>query len=92
MSNIGQPECATQNRAIALFRDERAYRYLGDWTDRPNNSNIEDALLTAARLQPGADQPGARPAGHQGTPKVRVSILLRYENNADSGPWSVGRL
>ena len=44
---IGQPERATQNRVIALFRDELGYRYLGDKTDLPNNSNIEEALLTA---------------------------------------------
>ena len=47
MLDIGQPERATQQRVIALFRDELRYRYLGDWTDRPNNCNIEEALLTA---------------------------------------------
>ena len=47
MSNIGQPERATQKRVIALFRDELQYRYLGDWTDRDGNSNIEARLLTA---------------------------------------------
>jgi len=47
MPDIGQPERATQNRVIALFRDELNYRYLGDWTDRTGNSNIEDGLLTA---------------------------------------------
>jgi type I site-specific restriction-modification system R (restriction) subunit len=47
MSGIGQPERATQNRVIALFRDELGYRYLGDWSDRVGNSNIEEALLTA---------------------------------------------
>ena len=45
--NIGQSERATQNRVIALFRDEMGYRYLGDWTDRKGNSNIEEKLLTA---------------------------------------------
>jgi type I restriction enzyme R subunit len=44
--NIGQPERATQNRVIALFREELGYRYLGDWTHREGNSNIEEALLT----------------------------------------------
>jgi type I restriction enzyme R subunit len=47
MTSIGQPERATQNRVIALFRDELSYRYLGDWTDSDNNSNIEEGLLTA---------------------------------------------
>ncbi|GAB7025252.1 type I restriction endonuclease subunit R [Geotalea toluenoxydans] len=47
MTTIGQPERLTQNRVIALFRDELGYRYLGDKTDLPNNSNIEEALLTA---------------------------------------------
>ncbi|MBX3340707.1 MAG: type I restriction endonuclease subunit R [Nitrospira sp.] len=46
MSAVGQPERATQNRIIALFRDELGYRYLGDWTDRESNSNIEEGLLT----------------------------------------------
>jgi type I restriction enzyme, R subunit len=44
---IGLPERVTQNRVIALFRDELGYRTLGDWTDRANNSNVEVALLTA---------------------------------------------
>ncbi|NTU42964.1 MAG: type I restriction endonuclease subunit R, partial [Nitrospirales bacterium] len=47
MNPIGQPERATQNRVIALFCDELGYRYLGDWTDREGNSNIEEGLLTA---------------------------------------------
>jgi type I restriction enzyme, R subunit len=47
MSIIGQPERATQNRVIALFRDELHYRYLGDWIDRAGNSNIEEGLLSA---------------------------------------------
>ena len=47
MSSIGKPERATQNRVIALFRDELGYRYLGDWTDRDGNSNIEEELLSA---------------------------------------------
>ena len=47
MSGIGQPERATQSRVITLFRDELGYRYLGDWSNRPANSNIQEDLLTA---------------------------------------------
>src|SRR4029077_13608512 len=46
MSTVGQPERTTQNRVIALFRDDLGYRYLGDWTDREGNSNIEDVILS----------------------------------------------
>jgi type I restriction enzyme, R subunit len=45
--SIGQPERATQNRIIKLFHDELGYRYLGDWSDRSSNSNIEEGLLSA---------------------------------------------
>ncbi|MCH6256545.1 HsdR family type I site-specific deoxyribonuclease [Puniceicoccaceae bacterium K14] len=46
MTNIGKPERATQNRVIALFRDELDYDYLGNWEEREGNSNIEEELLT----------------------------------------------
>jgi type I restriction enzyme R subunit len=46
MNEVGKPERVTQNRIIALFRDELKYRYLGDWTDREDNSNIEERLLS----------------------------------------------
>jgi type I restriction enzyme R subunit len=42
---IGKPERVTQNRLIALFRDELGYRFLGNWSDRAGNSNIEEGLL-----------------------------------------------
>ena len=44
--DIARPERETQNRIIKLFREELDYRYLGDWTDRAGNSNIEEGLLT----------------------------------------------
>jgi type I restriction enzyme R subunit len=47
MSTVGQPERSTQNRVIAVLRDELGYRFLGDWTDRDRNSNIEEDLLLA---------------------------------------------
>ena len=34
MSSVGQIEKKTQARVVKLFRDQLAYDYLGDWTDR----------------------------------------------------------
>lgn len=47
MPPIGQPERATQDRVLALFRDELDWRYLGDWSDREGNANIEEGLLAS---------------------------------------------
>jgi type I restriction enzyme R subunit len=46
MSKVGQIERLTQNRTVKLFTQELDYTYLGNWEDRPNNSNIEEELLT----------------------------------------------
>ncbi len=44
MSDIGKSERATQDRVIALFRDQLDYRFMGDWSDRANHQ-IEERLL-----------------------------------------------
>jgi len=46
MSTVGQRERATQERVIRLFQDHLNYAYLGNWTDRGNNRNIEQGLLS----------------------------------------------
>lgn len=44
---VTKPERATQNRVVkTLFQDQLGYHYLGDWEDRPNNSNVEETRLT----------------------------------------------
>jgi type I restriction enzyme, R subunit len=53
MATIGQPERATQDRVIALFRDGLQYRYLGNRIDRPDNSNVEAGELQANLLRRG---------------------------------------
>ena len=45
MSTVGQREILTQRRVVAFFQDALGFAYLGHWQDRPDNSNIEDALL-----------------------------------------------
>lgn len=47
MSEVGQIERITQNRVVKLFKDELHYTYLGNWEERPNNSNIEEEYLIA---------------------------------------------
>jgi type I restriction enzyme R subunit len=47
MTPIALPERATQERIIALFRDQLGYRYLGNWIDRADNRNIEHDIPSA---------------------------------------------
>ncbi|MEW4569501.1 HsdR family type I site-specific deoxyribonuclease [Tautonia sp. JC769] len=77
MSTIGQPERATQNRVIALFRDELGYRYLGDWSDRDGNSNVEEGLLTAFLAKSGY------------SPAQIGAALYRLRTEADNGSRSL---
>ena len=44
MSTIGQKERATQNRVIKVLK-KLGYTYLGNWEERLDNSNIEEAYL-----------------------------------------------
>lgn len=53
MSTIVKPERETQNRVVALFRDALNYRYLGNRSDRTDNSNIDEQLLSAHLVQSG---------------------------------------
>ncbi|PIK13547.1 HsdR family type I site-specific deoxyribonuclease [Halobacteriovorax sp. JY17] len=43
--DIGELERETQDRVVKLFKNELDFEYLGDWQDRPNNSNIEEEYL-----------------------------------------------
>src|SRR5256714_14604126 len=45
MSTVGQIERKTQERVIKLLHDTLGYDYLGDWSDREGNRNIESKLL-----------------------------------------------
>ncbi len=46
MSAIGKLERETQNRVTALFQKELGYRYLGNWEEREENSNLEEEILS----------------------------------------------
>ncbi len=46
MDAVGKAERVTQRRIVTLFREELGYRYLGEWSEREGNSNIEEVILT----------------------------------------------
>jgi type I restriction enzyme R subunit len=56
MSTIGQRERATQNRVVKLFQNQLGYAYYGDWQDRADNSNIEQAYLRSWLSKQGVDE------------------------------------
>uniref|UniRef100_UPI0040494290 type I restriction endonuclease subunit R n=1 Tax=Flavobacterium sp. TaxID=239 RepID=UPI0040494290 len=45
MNNIGKSERETQNRIVALFKNELDYTYLGNWEDQQRTQPIEENLL-----------------------------------------------
>ena len=45
MSTVGQAERRTQARVVDLFRETLGYEYLGNWSKRAGNANIEVGLL-----------------------------------------------
>ncbi|MXX07863.1 MAG: HsdR family type I site-specific deoxyribonuclease [Gammaproteobacteria bacterium] len=67
MTTVGEREIETQRRVVRFFQDALGYGYLGDWTDRPGNANIEQDILSSwLRLQ-----------GHNDRITSRVIELLR---------------
>ena len=57
MNNIGDRELPTQKRVIQLLSSkEMGYRYLGNWEERVNNSNIEEDILFAWLQHRGYDE------------------------------------
>ncbi len=82
MTTIGKPERVTQNRVVALFRDELGYRHLGDRSDRHNNSNIDEDLLAAYLTR----------AGYPSDKIRRAIYLLRTEaDNANRNLYDNNR-
>ena len=53
MTTVGQIERITQNRVVELFQDQLGYRYLGNWEDREDNSNIEENILRQYLIKKG---------------------------------------
>ncbi len=54
--DIGMKERQTQARVVALFRETLGYDYLGDWSERAGNANIEPTLLAAWLAKQGVSE------------------------------------
>jgi type I restriction enzyme, R subunit len=67
--SVGKSEKNTQDRVIELFHKELGYRFLGNWTDRVGNSNIEESLLA----------PWLTKSGYSTDQISRAIYLLRTE-------------
>lgn len=81
MTVVGQPERATQNRIIGLFRDRLEWRYLGDWSEREGNSNIEESLLAAWLAKRGHSEEQVSTALHRLRTEANNYNRTLYGNN-----------
>lgn len=55
MSTVGQIEKATQQRVVRLFQETLGYDYLGNWSDRVGNRNIDTNLARSFLQKQGYD-------------------------------------
>ncbi len=81
MNDISKPERVTQNRVMALFRDELKYHGLGDWSDRDNNRQIEDGLLSDWLTRRGCSPAQIGVALHKLHTEADNPSRTLYENN-----------
>ena len=81
MSIIGTAERVTQDRVIALFKDELGYRKLGDWTDRAGNSNIDEPLLSKYLSDQGYSSADVSRAVHRLRTEANNPSRSLYDNN-----------
>ncbi|MCB9169980.1 MAG: HsdR family type I site-specific deoxyribonuclease [Flavobacteriales bacterium] len=81
MSDVGKPERETQNRAVALFRDQLKYAYLGNWEERPNNSSVEPELVTAYLEKAGYSAAHIKRALEKLTNEADNPTRSLYDNN-----------
>lgn len=80
MNTVGPPERATQDRVIALFRDELGYRFVGNRADQ-TNSNIDEMVLTDWLSKRGGTDPQVNAALHRLRAEADNHNRTLYQNN-----------
>lgn len=81
MSDVRKAEKITQRRVIELFQDRLDYTFLGDWSDRPDNSNIEEKYLSAYLVRRGYTEAQISAALHRLRVEATNSSRSLYANN-----------
>lgn len=81
MNEIGKTERDTQRRLIKLFRDELTYKYLGDWKERNDNSNIEEGLLADYLEEAGYSSAAISSATYKLNSRATDTNKSLYERN-----------
>ncbi len=81
MNDVLKAERVTQRRVIELFREQLDYAFLGDWTDRPDNSNIEETYLTGWLERRGYTQTQISAALHRLRVEATNTSRSLYANN-----------
>lgn len=82
MPSVGQIERLTQERIVELFQNQLDYRYLGNWEERENNSNIEEDILRKYLAGRGYSQILIGKAIHE---------LTRAATNQSKSPYDVNK-
>lgn len=81
MNQKQKTERETQNRVIKLFQNELGYTYLGDWTDRPENCNVEESILTHWLIENGYEESLINKALHVIRNTIGNKSFSLYEAN-----------
>ncbi|NEX19767.1 type I restriction endonuclease subunit R [Thiorhodococcus mannitoliphagus] len=81
MSTVGQIEKKAQARVVALFQERLKYTYLGNWSDRPGNANIEPERLTAWLRDQGIADGLIRRAVHEFQRTATDTSKTLYDRN-----------
>ena len=81
MSPVGSAERDTQDRVISLFKNDLGYEYLGDWSDRTGNSNIEEQILEVWLLRKGYSAQQISKAIYNLTSEAKNQSRSLYDNN-----------
>ena len=86
MTDRARSEKKTQKRIIKLFTDNKIpnyleYKYLGDWTKRNNNSQIEPNLLTKYLKKQGYSDAHISAALHRLNSEADITGTTLYDAN-----------